>query len=47
MTPTLATRFWIPALATLLERLLGITFDLAGLTFDEDDLDFNLGHGRE
>lgn len=39
--------FWIARLGRLMQRIVGITFDLTDLTFDDADLDLDLTHGRE
>jgi len=39
--------FWIGGLAFVIQRIVGITFDLTDLTFDGADLDLDLHHGRE
>lgn len=47
MTPTLTPRFWTADLSRLIQRLLGINFNLTGLVIDDADLDLDLGYGRE
>lgn len=47
MTPTLTPRFLIADLSRLIQRLLGISFNLTGIAIDDNDLHLDLGYGRE
>ena len=47
MTPTSKPRFWIADLSRMIQRVLGISFNLTGLVIDDADLDLDLGYGRE
>ena len=47
MTFTMTTRFWFPKLREILRGWFDFRVDLAGLGFDDEDLDLDLTVGRE
>ena len=47
MKLTIPTHHWITRLGDLIQRMIGLTFDLGGLTIDETEIQGDLGFGRE
>jgi hypothetical protein len=47
MSLTVTTHLWFPGIWRTIQRLLGLSFDLGGIVFDQRDLDVDLDHGRD
>jgi len=47
MTLTITTHFWFPKLREIVRSWFDFRVDLAGLGFDDEDLDLDLTAGRE